>query len=397
MGDSDHEYLTIESMSQVLLPWLDSDEIQLNQLMRWLQGYDLPVLGSDDEPYIWLLYGLPDGAERSVRETQLAERAASLIEMSPDVHRPGKRPDQLLFNLLMLCVGLSSPEQLGEPLLDMYERRALNGHWRGVALYDALLSALIPNQIDSRLYPVWKRMLEGQEQDVLPGNEYDGFEGLLWMPKSKLTSGEPYLEAIGYALKIMTTHLESFPDRRPEFISLLDKVQDLYFDYPTWDIDLLHLAHEHQWPVWAVECLPNLSIIIGDVDPQRCHFESLETQRCKRLAVWWPFTKVLEAGVDVANFWYETEKSFCHDQVFQVVLPQNIMSFIVDLASYVEPNRIDNPFASTSSVVGNIADAMSAYELEVSVEDPLRAKILEKAHKDILEEGELVFSFGAEK
>jgi hypothetical protein len=75
-------------------------------------------------------------------------------------------------------------------------------------------------------------------------------------------------------------------------------------------------------------------------------------------------------------------------------LPHNVVAFIEDLASFVEPSRIDNPFPSTSSVVGNIADALSAYELEVGGEDPVRAKILRKAHRKILAEEELIFSAG---
>jgi hypothetical protein len=385
MGRTEDQFQLSEPMARVLLPWLDSAEWDSHQLVRWLQGYDLPALGGDEEPYVWLLYGLPAGRDRHLRETQLAERTARLIEAQPDVFRPGDMPERLLYNLLFLCSGLSAPDQLAEPLHMMYERRTLDGNWLGIELYDALMSAIIPNQLDNRFYDVWRRMLEGEAPEPFRGNIYDGFDGILWMPKSKLTRGEPDLEALGHALWMMSRHLDQESDRRTEFSVLLNNVQDVYFDRPAWEIDLLHLANEYNWARWAVECLPDLSIFVGDVEPHRCPTLNGKIQDCKRIIVWWPFKRVLDAGVDVANYWVETEKSFCQDQVFQVILPQSEMKFIDDLASFLEPSRIDNPYSSSSSVVGNIADAMSAFELVLGRDDQ-RAQILERVHKDILVE-----------
>ncbi|MDQ3802388.1 MAG: hypothetical protein M3416_00810 [Acidobacteriota bacterium] len=376
-------------MSKVLLPWLDSADQDTHQLSRWLQGYDLPAIGSDDEPYVWLLYGLPPGGDYHLRETQLAERTARLINERPDVLRPGDMPERLLYNLLSLCSGLSAPDQLAEPLYAMYERRALEGQWLGVELYDALLSALVPNQVDDRLAGVWRRMLDGEEPEPLRGNMYDGFEGILWMPKSRLTRGEPDLGSLGHALWVMSRHLDGTPHCRLEFTSLLDKVQEIYFGHPTWKTDLLNLAHKYNWVRWAVECLPDLSFVVEEVEPALDRHAGGE--KITRLIVWWPFTKVLEAGAAAADFRFKTEKSFCDKQVFQVILPQREMQFIVGLASFVEPYRIYNPFPSPASVVGNIADAMSAYEDKLGRDDQ-RSQILERVHRDILEEGR-IYSF----
>jgi hypothetical protein len=393
MNSLQREHQPIESMSGILIPWLDFTEGNLTQLTRWLQGYDLPAMGSD-EPYILLLYGLPVGEDRYVREIQLAERVAHLLNTEPDVNQLGKRPQQLLYNLLFLCAGLSCPDQLAEPLYRMYKRRRLHGQWLNGSLHNALLSALIGNQIDNRLHDVWEGMLEGQSHEFLPGNVYDGFEGILWMPESKETRGEPSLKAIGYALKVIAWHLDEHPKRRPEFTSLLDKVQDVYIGHSTWEIDLLYLANENQWPKWAVECLPSLSIILEEAEPHRDSLDDKKQQHYTRLAVWWPFNKVLEAGVRYANYWYEPEKSkpLCNGNVFEVIIPQHITPFIIELASRVEPSRIDNPYPSPASVVGNIADAMSLYELELIGKNPVQAEILGSAHKVILEEGEILFT-----
>jgi hypothetical protein len=385
MERAEEQIQFFEPMSRILLPWLDSAEEDLNQLVRWLQGYDLPAAGGEEEPYVLLLNGLPVGKDRNLREKQLAARTALLIKEDPDIYRPGDMPEKLIYNLLFLCSGLNAPDELADPLYKMYERDSLEGNWLGIELYDALISALIPNQVDNRLYGLWKLMLERNAPRQFRGNEYDGFDGILWMPKSEATRGEPDIKALGYAMLVMARYLDQAPDRRTEFSFLLNNVQDIYFDHLTWEIDLLNLAHEYNWPKWAVECLPDLSILLGDVEPQRCPTVDGKLQDCKRLIVWWPTMRVLQAGADFANYWFKTERSFCQEQVFQVILTQNEKEFIDDLASFVEPYRRYNPYSSSFSVVGNIAGAMAEFELVLGPND-WRAEIIKKVHKDILEE-----------
>jgi hypothetical protein len=385
MNRTDEQFQPDESISRALSGWLDGAHGDTHQLKRWLQGYDPPAFGGDDEPYVWLLHALPVGGDYHLREVQLAERAARLLDEQPDVTRPGGMPERLLYNLLFLCSGLHCPNQLAEPLHAMYERRALEGHWLGVELYDALLSALIPNQADNRLCGIWKGMLEGDGEGPLGGNAYDGFEGILWMPKSRMTRGEPDLESLGYALWTISRQLNDpndNPHRRSEFTALLNKVQDAYFGHPTWKTDLLNLAHKYKWATWAVECLPVLSFLVRDMNLQ-CQTVDGEALTCSRLLVWWPVAKVLEACKAVGGLWYSTEGSLCNEQVFDVILPQSEVPFIADLASYMESNRRNNPFPSSHSVVGNIAGALSMYESKLG-QNHQRSKILERAHKDIL-------------
>jgi hypothetical protein len=364
--------------------WLDSVDSGPWQLARWLQGYDLPALGGGDEPYVSLLYALPVGGDRHPYETRLAERAASLINDEPDVHRPGDMPERLIYNLLSLCSGLHAPDLLADPLYAMHERRALRGQWMGVELCDALLSALVPNQADNRLWGVWRRMLGGRETESLRGNEYDGFEGVLWMPASRQTDGEPDLKALGYALWMMSRRLNEHPHNRLEFSSLLERVQAVYFDHETWGIDLLRLANEFEWPKWAVDCLPDLPHIVGDVEPDLCHAGRESEHDCKRVIMWWPYVELAKAGAAIADFWYKTEKTFCEGQVSQLILPQKEMEFVTGLAPHLEPKRDKNPYPSQSSVVGIIADALSDYKFALGRDDE-GSRILKRAHKGIRE------------
>src|ERR1700728_4572796 len=76
---------------------------------------------------------------------------ARLLDSEPDENRVTGWPDRLLYNLLLLCSRLGDRDQLGPPLLRMYDRaaqrRGLRGHdWQGLDLCDPLRSALIANE-----------------------------------------------------------------------------------------------------------------------------------------------------------------------------------------------------------------------------------------------------------
>src|SRR2546425_483054 len=102
--------------------WLTKTNWQPGELIDWLQGYDMPPVGHDEEPYVWLLRGLPEADERHEAEKEFAKRVAVLLLDEPDVKRPGKRADQVLYNLFMLGAGLSCPDELAVPLYEIYER-----------------------------------------------------------------------------------------------------------------------------------------------------------------------------------------------------------------------------------------------------------------------------------
>jgi len=244
-------------MQQMLSEWLAREAWDSGQLMEWLQGYGLPPVGHDEEPYVWLLRGLPLADERHRAETTLATRIARVLEDRPDVKRPGRRPDQLLYNLLMLCAGLSCPDQLAEPLEGVLKRSVikdgLKGEWLGVSLRYALQRALILNQVDGRLLPDWEVLMSGRRHNVLPGGVAEGFEGVRLMPPSASERGSPALNAIGKGLGAMAALLGHDKDRREMFGAVVNRLTETYPGRPTWFFDLLHQAIEHQWGDWAMQ------------------------------------------------------------------------------------------------------------------------------------------------
>ena len=111
-----------DPVQQRIRVWLDDRAGQPAVLARWLQRLDLPLPTSHEEPYEVLLRALPHDERRHDAVVTLAGRAAALLDTKPDVERTGVRPEQMLYNLLMLCAGLNEPRQLNRPGLDARAR-----------------------------------------------------------------------------------------------------------------------------------------------------------------------------------------------------------------------------------------------------------------------------------
>ena len=96
---------TPRGVTSSFLNWLSDEAWSHNQLIRFLQGYDLPPGDSQAAPFQRLLDELPE-VGRVEAKKKLATRAASLLAEQPDVKRTGEDPDEVLYNLLQLCAGL---------------------------------------------------------------------------------------------------------------------------------------------------------------------------------------------------------------------------------------------------------------------------------------------------
>ncbi len=254
--DEMREHESVERMRTLVAGWLASEHWTTGQLIDWFQGYDLPALDRGEEPYLWLLRGIPDANERHSAEKKFATRVAALLREKPDVKRPGKRPDQVLYNLFMLCAALSCPDELFDPSVEVLERQAMHGKWRGIDLRTALKAALISNQKDSRLLSVWEEALRNGNQRFLAIDEYEFVDAARLMPPSLARRGEPHLPAIGRALKVVAERHETDGTREKVFASLAKRVIDTFPGRPMWGRDLLLQAVQHEWPKWAVEIIP---------------------------------------------------------------------------------------------------------------------------------------------
>lgn len=240
-----------------IVAWLSKapDSTTNDQLVAWLQGYDFPPFGHDEEPYQWILRALVPLENRYVVDRELAKRCVSILRAKPDVARPGTRPEQVLENLFYLCAGLACPDILFDELYALYERRALVGEWSSGDLRAALRAALIHNQADRRLEEVWCTMLLGRRHVVLPGRPPDGFEGILYMSESLATADVPVLDSLGYAFRCMADYFESGRERERLFAGLIERALGTYPDRPSWSSDLVTMSSTHEWPTWATACL----------------------------------------------------------------------------------------------------------------------------------------------
>jgi hypothetical protein len=357
--DDDIEVSAVREMRERLANWLAQKDWDVKQLADWLQGKGLPALDDDEEPYVWLLRGLPLADERYRAEIELAARAGRLLETQPDTQAPTPERDELLYNLLMLCAGLSCPTQLADPLHAMFERRQLAGVHQSINLCQALESALITNQRDDRLGHVWQEMIRQRGHEFLTGDEYAAFEGIRLMPASDATRGEPAMDAIGAALAAMAAHLEERRDRRMEFHRLINRVLRTYPMRPTSYSKLVYQAHDNGWPDWAVSCLPKLFIPLAT-----------QAEGWREVLLWEVFVVILEsAEVD-----FEREEWLCHDglmykgMIARVRLPEDAFHFLSDIAHEVESNRLTLELNVYKDVIGAANDALSFIEKELEYE-----------------------------
>src|SRR5437016_4474897 len=120
-----------ERIRKKLGDWLAESPVDFNKLVLWLQGEGFGFANTNQEPWQTILEGIRPGASQKETEVKLAKRLGAFLETQPDVHRPGRRPDQVLCNLFLLCAALRRPEVLAGPLHAVYKRRAVEGNWYG--------------------------------------------------------------------------------------------------------------------------------------------------------------------------------------------------------------------------------------------------------------------------
>jgi len=231
--------------------WLiATPEHQVERLGQWLQNGE-EASGWGDEPFHWVLSLLPPGAARADAERALAAAIAGLLTRRPDVEPFGRHPEQLLHNLLALATAIHHPPLLAGPLKEVYTRRRLSGRFAGLDLRERLRAALIANQSDDSLAPLWERMADGPDGDSLPGNALHAFYGTLMLPPD---NGKPS-GLLGRAFAAAARHLDWDVNlRRPRFLDLIASARQA-FDQGVSDLDLLYMADRNGWLPWTRTCL----------------------------------------------------------------------------------------------------------------------------------------------
>lgn len=215
-------------MQRAVGAWLAKNDWpeQRVQLTNWLRGYGLPPVGPEEEPYAWLLYGLPLGTERPNAQKRFASLLGQLVSEQPDVDWRFEEREDALYNLFLLCAGMDWAETLADPLDAVLKR---TGPDESLKVRDALLAALIRSQADARHESMWIEMIQGGTHEILPGDQYAGLSGIKWLPGPEL--GEPNLQAIAKGLKLMAEiHLNQLrePDRDEQFRSIVEQIIAFY-------------------------------------------------------------------------------------------------------------------------------------------------------------------------
>ena len=238
-------------MQERMIPWLWGDQLNIETLMTWLQGYNLPPVGHEEEPYHWLLRGIPATATPEARdymERHLAEGLTIILGEEPDMHPVvADRHDEFLTSLYWTCAGLNRPAFLAEPLWEAYKRlkySKLSGAHR-----DALQAAMVQNQSGDRaLKEIWEPMVEKGKQRWLRGTEVVGYEGIL----ARHRTVKPDFEKVFWALSTISRRWEGTKEDRIAFKGMVWKVPGL--EHVNAASTLLTAADG--WSTWARSVLP---------------------------------------------------------------------------------------------------------------------------------------------
>jgi hypothetical protein len=217
---------------------------------------------ANEEPYLWILRGLPTGGDLPKWERRLAESAKSLLDSKPDVQVEARDPERAFYNLLELCARLRSGTILAEPLRSLRVRNTLkNRHYLGMDLRHRLRFALTHNQPDCDLAPDWLAMIRGEAVAGLLGTSEDGFEGLLHMKRAPQPEA-PFWRFIADGLTEFTGLLRNSAEKVSDFAALLTRV-DQRFPDQTDPLVFVRMSDAQKWPDWTDMALPRLFIKTG--------------------------------------------------------------------------------------------------------------------------------------
>ncbi|MGB7923156.1 MAG: hypothetical protein WCF57_07920 [Pyrinomonadaceae bacterium] len=312
-------------------------------MLSWLKGYELPPVGHEEEPYVWLLRAFSNSDEAHRQE--MARRLADFLHSErPHQRLNEKYDDETLYNLLCLSGGLRCRNQLAEPLFQVYdffnnnpEGRTLLAKRSRYNLSGALRDALIANQVSPHFQDVWKQMFEGQPHELLRGSRFSGAEGILRMPGSATEPDKPAIEDTGWMLTKMVEYLESEEKRHRTFRRLLERTKEAWPDYPNWDEDLLRQAIKYQWPEWAILRLDTLVVPLDNW-----------TEGMQHYLVWEFYLNYLQKSTEQRS--YRLIEPFRHKIISEVCLdglPRYMLNAVYLRVEYARLHGPDSNYRNT--------------------------------------------------
>jgi transcriptional regulator with XRE-family HTH domain len=270
--DGEHEAPdAIATMRAALDAWIAFDAPPA-RLRDWLSGIDLPAVGHEEEPFRWVVRGLPQGSKRATHVLRMAEAVARLLDEETE-RLLTAHSDDFLYNLLHLAATLEFSLLLADPLSAMYERvrddkrqrdalATASGETASACVAPdvlvALTAALVRNKRDQRLRNDWMKLIHDDRHDVLPGNKYTGWAGMRRLPATN--GSRPDWRAIGEALSVLAGKMGETNDGRHQFGRLLNELPGLYGGDESVYREILLISFDSDWPLWAKGLVPKVVV-----------------------------------------------------------------------------------------------------------------------------------------
>ncbi len=270
---------------------------------------------------------------------------------------------------LLACALWPFPYRVNRSLLQLYEKRNLEGSYLGMELRECLRDALVRNQVDATLQSAWEGMLlHDRSDDFLLGDTFDGLRGLRAIP----TKDASFVNGLAHSLRSVIKQLHNRYYRRRQLRGLLDSL--FVHSSPDTQIEwsLLLLANREDWPRWAVECLPKLC------------FRPAEHVESEEWVLWWPVAVVVQKRWDLGIIEW-----LCSGTVARMLIPAENVSFLQTVAETLESRRLQNPYASHRAVLGDICDAFQELQKQLRgqhAEDANAARVLEHIREEIFKQ-----------
>lgn len=141
------------------------------------------------------------------------------------------------------------------------------------------------------------------------------------------------IDEIGRFLSEKTSDLSEQENRRAKFLACIEETINLLAHGHDWGRQLALQADIHNWPPWAVECLPRLYISMSD-----------SSEAGRRAWVWQRLLDWLPASLPVT-----IGKAWGSGQLIEIVAPPEASALLNAFAEKVEANRRELPLSSEYS------------------------------------------------
>lgn len=210
-------------------------------LPAWLQGRDLPPVGDRDQPYTWIVRAIeaegPDSHPRKLLKGWLARFLSEAMEIAGTLDRG----DDYLAGLFSLVAEFHDPALFWEPIGRLFRTELPR---MSPVAKASFVNALIRNQKNFELKELWLKIIEQGEHELLPMNEFDGFEGVMWIP------ARPNVRAIAEGLKAMQFANWNRPEREIDLVLVMKDVKRTFEGFAQLD----QLLWREGWDVgWDIQ------------------------------------------------------------------------------------------------------------------------------------------------